>query len=65
MKQRFLFQGRSVAIAIACFVSPASAITLETVLQTTLERNPDIQEAKSGLEQAAGTTAGLSFRRLA
>jgi outer membrane protein TolC len=54
MKQRFLFQGQSVAIAIACFVSPASAITLETVLQTTLERNPDIQQAKSGLEQAAG-----------
>ena len=54
MKQRFLFQGWSVVVVIACFVSPASAITLETVLQTTLERNPDIQEAKSGLEQAAG-----------
>ena len=54
MKQGFLFQGWSVAVAIAFFVSPVSAITLETVLQTTLERNPDIQEAKSGLEQAAG-----------
>jgi outer membrane protein TolC len=32
----------------------ASAVTLENVLQTTLERNPAIQEAKSGLEQAAG-----------
>jgi outer membrane protein TolC len=63
MKQRFLFQGRSVAVAIACFASPANAITLETVLQTTLERNPDIQEAKSGLEQAAGQR--LVFRSVA
>ncbi len=30
------------------------AVTLQTVLQTTLEKNPAIQEAKSGLEQAAG-----------
>src|SRR6266487_1738413 len=43
-----------VAILTACFVSQANAITLETVLQATLERNPAIQEAKSGLEQAAG-----------
>jgi outer membrane protein TolC len=63
MKQRFLFQGRSVAVVIACFASPASAITLETTLQTTLERNPDIQEAKSGLEQAAGKR--LVFRSVA
>jgi outer membrane protein TolC len=63
MKQRFLFQGWSIAIAIACFVSPASAITLGRVLQTTLERNPDIQEAKSGLEQAAGQR--LVFRSVA
>ncbi|PYK55223.1 MAG: hypothetical protein DME47_04165, partial [Verrucomicrobia bacterium] len=55
MKQRFLFLGsQSVAVAVACFTSPAYAVTLETVLQTTLERNPAIQEAKSGLEQAAG-----------
>jgi outer membrane protein TolC len=53
MKQRFLFLG-SVAVAVACFASPAYAVTLETVLQNTLERNPAIQEAKSGLEQAAG-----------
>src|SRR5436309_14944249 len=32
----------------------AQAVTLETVLQTTLEKNPAIQEAKSNLEQAAG-----------
>jgi outer membrane protein TolC len=63
MKRRFLIQGRSAAVAIACFASPASAITLETVLQTTLERNPDIQEAKSGLEQAAGKR--LVFRSVA
>jgi outer membrane protein TolC len=32
----------------------ACAATLETVLRTTLEQNPAIQEAKSGLEQASG-----------
>ncbi len=46
MKQRFLFLGsQSVAVAVACFTSPAYAVTLETVLQTTLERNPAIQES--------------------
>src|SRR5438477_8249584 len=30
------------------------ALTLETVLQTTLERNPVIQQAKAGLERASG-----------
>ena len=63
MKQRFLFQGQSVAVAIACLATPASAITLETVLQTTLAKNPAIQEAKSGLEQAAGQR--LVFRSVA
>ncbi len=29
-------------------------MTLEDVLQTTLEKNPAIQEAKAGLEQATG-----------
>jgi len=32
----------------------ACAVTLETVLRTTLEQNPAIEEAKSGLEQASG-----------
>ena len=32
----------------------ACAVTLETVLRTTLEQNPAIQEAKSGLQQASG-----------
>jgi outer membrane protein TolC len=32
----------------------ARGVTLETVLQTTLERNPAIQEAKAHLEEAAG-----------
>src|SRR5213083_1896264 len=41
-------------VLIACFAQPTWAITLERVLQTTLEKNPAIQEAKSGLEQAAG-----------
>jgi outer membrane protein TolC len=37
-----------------CFAHPAAATTLETLLQTTLDKNPAIQEAKSGVEQAAG-----------
>jgi outer membrane protein TolC len=44
----------SITILMACFAHPTSAVTLQTVLQTTLEKNPAIQEAKSGLEQAAG-----------
>ena len=43
--------------AIILMVSLAHAtraVTLQAVLQTTLDRNPAIQEAKSGLEQAAG-----------
>jgi outer membrane protein TolC len=43
------------ALALApCFAHPAPAVTLENVLQTTLEKNSAIQEAKSGVEQAAG-----------
>jgi len=41
----------------ACYLSAlhaASAVTLENVLQTTLEKNPAIQEAKAGLERATG-----------
>jgi len=64
MKQRFLLLGsQSVAVAIACFASPVRAITLDTVLRTTLEKNPAIQEAKSGLEQAGGQR--LVFRSVA
>jgi outer membrane protein len=43
-----------ITILMAYFAHPAGAITLETVLQTTLERNLAIQEAKSGVEEAAG-----------
>jgi outer membrane protein TolC len=50
----WLVSGIFVAILLASFAQPSDAITLETVLQTTLEKNPAIQEAKSGLEQAAG-----------
>jgi len=46
--------GLLILISMICFVSSAGAITLQAVLQTTLERNPAIQEAKSALEQAAG-----------
>src|SRR2546429_3073207 len=38
------------AVFAACFASPADALTLEKVLQTTLESNADILGAKSGLE---------------
>ena len=51
------------AVAIACFASPVRAITLDTVLRTTLEKNPAIQQARSGLEQAAGQR--LVFRSVA
>src|SRR6266545_3028692 len=44
----------SALIVASCFARASDAVTLETVLQTTLEKNPAIQEAKSGLEQAAG-----------
>lgn len=47
----------SIVLIIVCWSSVLSAgpaVTLDTVLQTTLQRNPAIQEAKSGLEQAAG-----------
>src|SRR6059058_5616999 len=50
-------------ILIACFAQPTGAITLERVLQTTLDENPAIQEAKSGLEQASGQR--LVFRSVA
>jgi outer membrane protein TolC len=42
-------------IALCFFILPgALGITLENVLETTLEKNPAIQEAKLNLEQAAG-----------
>lgn len=44
-------------------VDPSGAVTLESVLRTTLERNPAIQEAKARLEQAAGQR--LVFRSVA
>jgi outer membrane protein TolC len=61
MKQHISFVGS--LILIACFAYPAGAVTLETVLQATLGKNPAIQEAKSGLEQAAGQR--LVFRSVA
>jgi len=50
-------------VLIFCFAHATHAVTLQTVLQRTLERNPNIQEAKSGLEQAAGKR--LVFRSVA
>src|SRR4029453_6736515 len=61
MKQHISFAGS--LILIACFAYPPGAFPLETVLQATLGKNPAIQEAKSGLEQAAGQR--LVFRSVA
>jgi outer membrane protein TolC len=49
----------------ACYFSMlhgACAVTLEDALRTTLEKNPAIQEAKAGLERAAGQR--LVFRSI-
>jgi outer membrane protein TolC len=68
MKSRSLLRANIIAtLAIpmwmTCFVFAAGGVTLEAVLQTTLQRNPAIQEAKSGLEQATGQR--LVFRSIA
>ena len=42
------------AIFATCLMGSARAVTLQEVLDTTLGKNPAIQEAKAGLEQAAG-----------
>src|SRR6201993_1692325 len=49
-------------VLIASFAHPTSAITLQQVLRTTLERNQEILEAKAGLERAAGQR--LVFRSI-
>ena len=49
-------------ILIASFVHATSAITLQEVLRTTLDKNPAIVEAKAGLERAAGQR--LVFRSI-
>lgn len=70
MKRRFPFPDNFssltvlfISVLVGCYGHPARAVTLQNVLQTTLERNPAIQEAKSGLEQAAGRR--LVFRSVA
>jgi len=78
MKRRFLFSGSArfqkrtlgggmrfllLLFLLICFVHRTGAITLERALRTTLENNPSIQEAKAGLEQAAGQR--LVFRSVA
>ena len=51
-----------VVVLVVFLAHTSGAITLERVLQTTLDQNPAIQEAKSGLEQASGQR--LVFRSL-
>jgi outer membrane protein TolC len=51
-----------IIVLIAVFAPPAGAITLRETLRTTLEKNPEILEAKAGLEQAAGQR--LVFRSI-
>ncbi len=52
-----------ILFSMACLGHSTGAVTLEKVMQTTLEKNPAIQEAKAGLEQAAGQR--LVFRSIA
>ena len=51
MKHEFILL---MAVLMIWFVPSAGAVTLDKVLQTTLDKNPAIQEAKAGLEEAAG-----------
>ena len=51
-----------ILVFASLFAHPMSAVTLEQALRTTLEKNPAIQEAKTGLEQAAGKR--LVFRSI-
>ena len=51
MKREFVLL---IAVLMICFVPSASAVTLGEILQTALDKNPTIQEAKAGLEAAAG-----------
>jgi outer membrane protein TolC len=43
-----------VGITFVATLSSADAVTLEQLLQTTLEKNPTVQQAKARLEEAAG-----------
>jgi outer membrane protein TolC len=63
-KQLRLAPGIPVLILVftASFAHPTNAVTLQEVFRTTLERNPEILEAKAGLEQAAGKR--LVFRSI-
>ena len=57
---------RSIAVLVglaSVWAMCSDAITLDTLMQTTLEKNPEIQKAKSGLEQASGRR--LVFRSVA
>src|SRR6059058_5411335 len=51
MKHEFILL---MAVLMIWFVPSAGAVTLDKVMQTTLDKNPAIQEAKAGLEEAAG-----------
>src|SRR5215813_2344485 len=51
-----------VLVLVASFAHPTSAVTLQVVLRTTVDKNPAILEAKAGLEQAAGQR--LVFRSI-
>src|SRR5438128_1253307 len=54
ISERRILSKLLLSILGAWCVPTSDAVTLETVFQTTLEKNPAIQEAKSNLEQAAG-----------
>jgi outer membrane protein TolC len=52
----------NIMILVTCLVESGHAVTLREVLDTTLEKNPAIQGAKAGLEEAAGKR--LVFRSI-
>jgi outer membrane protein TolC len=51
-----------VLFLLACCMRPASAASLQEIFRTTLDNNPEILEAKAGLERAAGQR--LVFRSI-
>ncbi len=54
-----------IAISATCLMASARAVTLQEVLDTTLEKNPAIEEAKADSGASGRKAAGFSLRHLA
>ena len=52
-----------IAIFATCLMGSARGVTLQEVLDRTLEKNPAIQETKAGLETSGWKKAGFSLHR--